>query len=153
MENFALKAIPAIAIAALTSWLGAVWQLVAFVFVMIIMDGMTGTLAGWRNEGLDSKRAKRGLFKKFGLICLFVLGYILDDVFNHYLTATFGADIPFNMPIGLVVSAWIIITEAISVCENLDKLGVPIPGWLLKRLKKTRDDLESKEEKKDGDVS
>jgi phage-related holin len=52
------------------------------------------------------------------------------------------------MPIGLVISVWVIITEAISIFENLEKIGVPVPNWLIRVLRKTHDKINKPEENK-----
>jgi len=114
------------------------WELAFITFLAIIMDYITGILAGRANEGLSSGRAVKGLYKKVGIIFLFCLGFLIDGAFNHYLAAGFGIEMPFELPIGLIVSVWIFLTEAISICENLERLKVPIPSWLMKLLRKTR---------------
>jgi len=110
------------------------------------MDYITGILAGRAGEGLKSRVAIKGLYKKVGLIFLFCLGFLLDGAFNHYLVKGFSVEMPFDLPIGLIVSVWIFLTEAISICENLERLKVPIPSWLMKLLRKTKKKMDKEEE-------
>jgi len=35
----------------------------------------------------------------------------------------------------------VIVTEGISILENLTRLGVPIPRWMMKILKRTEKDI------------
>jgi len=46
-----------------------------------------------------------------------------------------------------VVSGWIFITEAISILENLQRLGVPVPKFLLNFLKKGQSKISQESEK------
>lgn len=126
------------------AWFGHVWELAALVFVSIMLDYITGLLAGRATEGLNSKRAKKGLFKKVGFFSLMVLGFFLDVAFNEFVALGFSFEIPFSLPIGLIISVWIVMTEAISICENIQKLGVDIPPWLLNLLVKSKNDSDKK---------
>lgn len=129
------------------AWFGRVWELLALVLIVIILDYLTGLLAGRANEGLNSKRATQGIYKKVGFLCLLVLGFFLDVAFNHFISRGFSFQMPFELPIGLIISVWIVVTEAISICENLGRLGVPIPSWLMKLLKKTQKNIDEEEQK------
>ena len=131
------------------SWFGHAGEFAFFMLAVIILDYITGLAAGRVNEGLNSKRARKGLFKKFGLLVLFCMGFLLDVVFARYVSNGFNFHLPFDLPIGLIVSAWIIITEAISIVENLERLGVHVPKWLKKMLRKTRGEIYTTAEKSD----
>lgn len=131
----------------IAAWFGHIWQLVALVLVVMILDYLTGLMAGRVNEGLNSKRATQGFYKKVGFLCLLGLGFFLDVAFNHFLARGFSFQMPFDLPIGMIVSVWIVVTEAISICENLGRLGVPIPSWLMTLLRKTRKNIDEEEQK------
>jgi toxin secretion/phage lysis holin len=138
-------------IAAIGGWFASLfmnvdWHLFAFTFGAIILDYTTGLLAGRRNEGLSSWRATKGLYKKMGLLSLLALGFFLDGAINHFVFRGFRFDIPFDLPIALVVTVWIVITEAISIIENIEKLGVTIPRFLTKLLRGTKRKIDKEEE-------
>ena len=146
MDIIKLK-IPLAAVSGLiAAWFGRVWELIFLVFAAILLDYVTGLLAGRANEGINSRRAAKGMYKKTGFILLMILGFLLDTSFNYFIATGFSVKMPFELPIGLIISAWIVVTEAISICENLERLGVPIPAPLLKSLRKTRDGMEEKNE-------
>ena len=135
----------------LMAWVADVWVCVLFVLIAILFDYTTGLLAGRANEGLNSKRAMKGLYKKIGLFMLLCLGLFLDAAINHFMVDKAGIlEMPFDLPIAYITTAWIIITEAISVCENLIRLDVPIPKWLLKTLRKAEKQIDKDDEKVGG---
>lgn len=64
------------------------------------------------------------------------------------LTISFTAaniTVNYNMWFGLLVAVWLIINEMISILENLSKLGVPIPEFLTKIIKRLKNSAERKE--------
>lgn len=129
------------------AWFGRVWELVLLVFAAILLDYITGLMAGRANEGINSKRATQGLYKKTGFIMLLTLGFFLDVAFNYFIAKGFSFKLPFDLPIGLIISVWIVVTEAISICENLERMGVPIPTWLIALLRKTHKETGGGEDK------
>ena len=128
-------------IGAVSAWMGSVWPLIALVIAAILFDYITGFLAGRATTGINSRTAAKGLYKKVGFLCLLCLGFLLDVALSYFIEQGVGITLPFNTPFGLIVAAWIVITEAISITENLAKLGVPLPDWLLKFLKATHKSL------------
>jgi toxin secretion/phage lysis holin len=110
-----------------------------FVTVSVVLDYITGVLAGRKTkDGLQSKTAVKGLYKKAGFMCLFCLGFFIDAAIPFFVNAGLNITVPFSTPFGVIIAAWIVITESISVVENLAGMGVQIPRWLLKVLKSTR---------------
>ena len=65
---------------------------------------------------------REGLAKKCGEVALLVAGEIL----------TLGLSVPVYIVAG--VSIYIILMEIISLFENLEKLGVPIPKFIKRAL-------------------
>ena len=135
METVMLRVAAASAAGVVCSWFGRVWVFILFTVLAVLFDYATGLLAGRANEGLNSKRAVKGLYKKLGIFLLLGLGLFLDGAINHFTGVDFF-ELPFDMPIAHIVTAWIVITEAISVCENLQRIGVHIPKWMTKALRK-----------------
>ena len=130
------------------SWsFGQVGTFAALTFIVVVMDYITGLLAGRRSDGgLVSKKAIKGVEKKVGILCLLALGIFLDISIHTMVDMEF-LNLPFNLPVAHVVTAWIIVTESISICENLQKLGVPIPKWMLKSLRKAEKNIDDEEDK------
>lgn len=87
-------------------------------FVMLILDYLTGTLVGYKQGTLSSKKGKEGILKKVGILCCVIVAVLADKVLGTEQ---------------LLRSAIIICfvgNEGISVLENATNLGVPIPQKL-----------------------
>ena len=52
-----------------------------------------------------------------------------------------GIAVPMDINIAVFFSAYIVLMELVSVIENLDLAGIPMPVWIIKRLKKTMQNL------------
>ena len=110
------------ALAAFAVYMGALAVPIIVLMVMMVLDYLSGMAAAWMQNNLSSKIGAKGIIKKVGY-----MGNI---------------DISYNMWFGLLVAVWLIINEMISILENLSKLGVPIPDFmtkLIKRLKSAAD--------------
>ena len=97
------------------------WTLTFPLFLMT-MDFFTGFINAWRKKEVKSSIMREGLAKKAGECTVILICLMLTK-------AT-------NIPIGILVFfvAYISVMEIISISENLDKLGVPLPKWLKKGL-------------------
>ena len=73
---------------------------------------------------------------------LLVFGFILDSAISFFVQIGFSFQLPFDMPIGLIISIWIVVTESISICENIERMGVPLPEVVVKVLRSTKDKIE-----------
>lgn len=89
---------------------------------LMLIDFVTGFLNAWLQRRVKSYMMRRGLAKKVGEITVLLIGGLF----------TFALGLPPYILISL--SAYIIIMELISICENLNKLDVPIPKWIIKAL-------------------
>ncbi|KYM48159.1 holin [Fusobacterium necrophorum subsp. funduliforme] len=116
-----------------TGWIGfLVWLIGGFdllakvLLTLMFLDYLTGLWVGYRQKNLNSKRAYKGLQKKF-LILVLLCGASL----MHKLVPGIG----FRSLVGLFYCA----TEMLSIIENCAKCGVPIPKKLKKALEQVRD--------------
>lgn len=92
--------------------------------IMAAADIATGWIQASINSTWDSTKMRKGLFRKSGEIGVVVLAY--------------ATGIAIELPINLAayVSIYIVIMEAVSVMENLDLAGIPMPTWITHKLKK-----------------
>ena len=95
-----------------------------------LVDYGTGLIASkFRNQDINSYRSIRGIFKKIAMWLLVVVGAIVDEMIK-YSTAQIGIDIKVQFLIASIVAIWITCNEVISILENIQDIGVPIPGFL-----------------------
>ena len=112
--------------------------------ILMSLDIFTGVINAWIKNEIKSSKLREGLGKKFGELSVILIGELFV--------------IAFSLPI-LVASGfsfYIVIMELISICENLEKLGVPIPKFIRKALAEANENIQNgsddkrKEDSKDG---
>lgn len=118
------------------------YKLLLLPFILMVLDFLTGITHAWATGHLKSYKMRDGLNKKVGEICILLIGYIFTWTINA----------PKYLMIGLTI--YIVIMELISLSENLDKMGVPLPKPLKKALRNAEykaTEGEKKEDKKEGE--
>lgn len=110
-------------------------------FILMIIDFMTGITHAWATGHLKSYKMRDGLNKKFAEVSMIVIGLVFKWAIN----------VPKYIPVGIAV--YVIIMELISICENLDKMGVPIPKPIRKALRNAEYKIQNGEssDKKEDD--
>lgn len=111
---------------------------------LMAIDVLTGVVHAWVTGHLKSYRMREGLGRKFGEIMILFIGEI------------FTAGLNFPSYILKAFSIYIMFMEVVSICENLKKLGVPIPKFIDKALESMNDIIQNgrndmTEVKNDGD--
>ena len=97
--------------------------------VMIATDVVSGWIQATINSTWDSTKMRKGLFRKGGEMMVVVVAWLV------------GIAIPLDFNIAFFFSIYIVLMEAVSIIENLDLAGIPMPVWIIKRLKKTMQDM------------
>ena len=134
------------ALAAFASYLGALAVPIIVLMVMMIIDYLSGMSAAWSEGTLSSKVGAKGIIKKVGYMALIVVAMGVDYLICSGISAA-SLDLPYTMWFGLLVAVWLIINEMISILENLDRLDVPIPGFLRAIVRKLKISADGKDEK------
>ena len=98
--------------------------------IMMCIDIITGLTNAWIKREVDSSKLRKGLGKKLGEVSCILIGEVFVTGFNitDYLAAG--------------ISIYIIIMELISIFENLEELGVPIPKFIKKALAVANEDIQ-----------
>lgn len=109
-----------------------IWTVMLPVILMAI-DIITGITNAWIKNELNSSVLRKGLGKKLGEITAILIGEIF--VIGFGLTSLVADGI----------SLYVIIMELISICENLEKLGVPIPKFIKNALATANKDIKDDE--------
>lgn len=114
--------------------LGGIDHLLIALAVIMAVDFVSGLFAGTKETGASSRRAFRGLVKKGAMVALVVVAHQLDIV-----AGTADAQFLRNAMI-----LFLIAVEGISIIENMERLGVPIPPFLrrhFEQMKKEGEDI------------
>lgn len=130
--------------AVITSWLGTLAVPVYILLACNIIDYLTGiTAALTRKEQVSSYRGIIGIAKKVFMYLLIVVGVFVDLMLQYMFKYL---NIPISLPfiIGCVVACWLVFNEMISILENLNDIGVPMPPFLVSIVKKLKSLIEKK---------
>jgi toxin secretion/phage lysis holin len=99
----------------LTYLFGGIDKQFQAVAILIAIDFITGWAAGYKGDGVDSKKAYLGIKKKAVMICFIIIG--------HWADVVSGTDGTFR-----TLMIWYLIgIEITSIAENAGKLGLAIP--------------------------
>lgn len=124
------------------SFFGAYVPVLCCVLFAICFDVMTGLVrAKITGESINSKTGTIGFWKKLALLLGLFFGIFLD-IFIPIVLNIVTINLPFKLPIGTIVGCYIILNEAISILENLNKSGVLLPKWIKTMLKGTKDTID-----------
>lgn len=104
-----------------------------FCLCFIVADYLTGVIQAVKNKELDSAKMRLGLWHKTGFIGAMALGYACQLAVNYDLMPS-----SFNAVFG-GVCVYVIITEAISIFENLCDLSPELRNSPLAALLKLKD--------------
>lgn len=107
--------------------------------ILMALDVATGFINAWAKHEIKSSIMRQGLARKFGELVIIAIGQLLF----------FGISLPGYCV--SFISFYIILMELVSITENLDKLGVPIPKMIRKVLSNAEKKLEDKKDDPESD--
>ncbi len=137
MEN-GWKILVTAVLAALGAYLQQLAAPLAVLIVVMVLDYISGMIAAIRTHTLDSTVGILGILKKVSYLLIVAVGMVLDYLIRM-LGGEFGMSLEGTYFVGLLVIIWLIINECISILENTDEAGGPVPPFIrtmLKRLKR-----------------
>lgn len=132
---------------AAAAFFGQYGLMIALVAVAVVLDVVTGLVkAKATGEGLSSRKANTGFWRKMALFAALAFGIFLDAAAGAVLSHA-GVGLAGELPFAVIVCAYIIINESISIAENL-YLANPdsFPRWIAKRLRVAREEMERETE-------
>lgn len=108
-------------IVVLTDLMGAIdmgncWYLFVIPLVFNILDIVTGFTAAVANQHVSSSAMREGLFHKLGFIFALILAALLQY-------ASGLLDLGVEIPTLAAVAVFIILTEAVSILENIAEMN------------------------------
>lgn len=98
----------------------SIWFILLPLF-LAILDVITGYLNAWIKNKIQSKKMREGLGKKVAELVYCCVGLLIDLLFSLPQVSYF-------------ITGYICIMEIMSLAENCDKLGVPMPPILKKKV-------------------
>lgn len=147
-------------ISMLTSWLGTLAIPVYILVGCNIIDYITGIIAAEsRKQQVSSYKGMVGIAKKVLMYLLIVIG-VFVDIMLQYMFSSLNINIVLPFIVGCIVACWLVFNEIISILENLNDIGVPMPPFLMPIVKRIRGTVEKKgdemeesipKEEKDGE--
>ncbi len=120
--------------------------MIILVLVAIGFDVITGLIkAKVTGSGLSSEIGTKGFFKKLALLASLFFGFFLDYFIPIMVVNGIGKEIPFDLPFGMMICIYIVLNEAISICENLYAANPStMPGWIVKLLMSAKEEVDKK---------
>jgi toxin secretion/phage lysis holin len=100
---------------------GGISKLLLFLVAFVIVDYITGVLAALVEKKLSSRVGFKGIAQKVFIFALVSIAHVLDTILGT--TVIMDVTILFYL-----------VNEFISIMENANRLGVPIPELLKKMI-------------------
>lgn len=98
---------------------------------LMAIDIITGVIKAWAQNDFKSAVMRAGLAKKAGEVMILVIGELIS----------YGLNLPEAVMNG--ASLYIIFMEIMSILENIDELGVPIPKFVKDVINNANDQLQN----------
>ena len=133
MDNTnAVKITLAAAAAALMTYFAQIIIPVVILCLVMLIDYITGVHAAYVKHELSSRTGILGILKKLSYLAMVAVACVID-----YILAEVGAQVGVVVSVqfvALLVIFWLIVNELISILENVDKIGGPVPPFVVKLL-------------------
>ena len=133
MDNTnAVKITLAAAAAALMTYFAQIIIPVVILCLVMLIDYITGVHAAYVKHELSSRTGIIGILKKLSYLAMVAVACVID-----YILAEVGAQVGVVVSVKFVaflVIFWLIINELISILENVDEIGGPVPPFVVKLL-------------------
>lgn len=129
-------------VAILTQMFGPMWILFAGFLIFNIVDWISGWYYARKNNQESSKVGAKGIVKKVGYWLVICMAFYIAYAFQQ-LGVVLGINLAFLNFIGWFVLGSYLVNELRSILENLVKLGVNVPSFMVKGLQITSDLIEN----------
>lgn len=103
------------------------WHIAAIVAAFVVMDLVTGVMQAAANKALDSTKMRSGLWHKCGFIMVVILAALVEWAMQFI-------DLGFTLPLFVPVCVFIILTEIVSIFENVCQLSPELANSKLAQL-------------------
>lgn len=107
-------------------------KMMSCLIILMTIDYLTGVAKAFIIEKVNSKAGFKGLLKKMVMICVIVLAYQIDLLFDNKFAIK-------SLTVGILIS-----NEGLSILENASICGIPIPEKLKKMLEQYQESKNKK---------
>lgn len=142
-KGFFQQTFISVALAGLLYYLNIMAIPVIVLVCIMLIDYITGMISAWVNAELSSKKGLFGIVKKICYLFAIASAMGIDWLIYSGMTQI-GIQLDYTIFFGVLVTIWLIINEIISILENLAKIGVPLPKFLVNVIKRLKTTAESK---------
>lgn len=108
---------------------GFTWEPMLIAVIMMALDMIFGFAGAWKNDEIQSNKMREGLWHKAGFCGLIVLAlayeYAASWLNFEAVSMDLGIAVP-QIPAVTAVCAFIVLTEIVSILENLTELNEKI---------------------------
>ena len=105
--------------------------------ILIGADIVTGWIQASVNGTWDSTKMRKGLYRKSGELLTILVAYAIQEA------------VTLSIDVTACISAYVIIMELLSIVENLDQAGIPVPSFVRTKLGKVAKEIDEGEETKE----
>ena len=123
------------------------WVPLVLLLVMVALDYVTGMISAAITRRLSSQRGFLGILKKLCYFIVVCVGAGIDRLLA-LIADTVGLSLPVSLTVSVFVTSWLIINEAISVLENVAAIGVPVPPFLQRLIRRLKVSVEQEAAKR-----
>lgn len=103
------------------------WWALIVPLILMILDIITGYIHAWENNEISSSKMRKGLGKKCAELCYIAVGFLMKFAFG-------------TSSIMYFIVIYVVYMEIVSLAENCDKLGFPLPDKLKNKLNNDKDE-------------
>lgn len=145
MSENTWKGLTAAAFAAVGAYFRALTFPLALLITLMALDYISGMTRAWVRGELSSKVGLRGIVKKVSYLLIVAVAVTVDWVVR-IAAGEAGVPLEGSYFCALLVAVWLILNECISILENVNELGAPVPSFLVKLAGKLKQSAERKGE-------
>lgn len=142
-EDNILMGVAAAAVAAVGVYFRQLTFPVLLLILAMALDYLSGMTRAWMQRELSSKVGVIGVVKKLCYMLGVAVAVMVDFVIQIAAEQT-SLDLSGCYFCALLVIVWLILNECISILENIDKIGVPVPDFLMSLVKRLKSNTEQK---------
>lgn len=142
-KDYMMQGVTTAALAAVGAYFHQLAFPVALLIIVMALDYATGLIGAYIRSELSSKVGIVGILKKLGYMVAVCVAVAVDWVIEIAAEQA-GVSLGVNNIFALLVTIWLILNECISILENLDEIGVPVPEFLMKIVRRLKQAAEKK---------